>query len=173
MVLKPVAATPPSPWDVAITGAFMSDYNFRGITQSAHQPSIEAGLEPRYNFSSTLQAYVGVSAESIDFPNAATTEIDLYAGIRPTFGKLALDFGFWDYYYPGGKCFNTPAFCGTAGATPLPNGNLIKQNESFYEATAKPSTPRPTISISAAASGVRRRCSTPALPASTIPATLC
>ena len=138
MVLKvPVAATPPSPWDVAITGAFMSDYNFRGVTQSAHQPSIQAGLEPRYNFSSTLQAYVGVSAESIDFPNTATTEIDLYAGIRPTFGKLALDFGFWDYYYPGGKCFNTPAFCGTAGATPLPNGNLVKQNESFYEGYGK------------------------------------
>ena len=138
MVLKaPAAVAPSPPWDVAITGAFMSDYNFRGITQSAHQPSIQAGLEPRYNFTSTLQAYVGVSAESIDFPNTATTEIDLYAGIRPTFGKLALDFGFWDYYYPGGKCFNTPAFCGTAGATALPNGNLVKQNESFYEGYGK------------------------------------
>lgn len=78
-----------------------------------------------------------MSAESIDFPNTATTEIDLYAGIRPTFDKLALDFGFWDYYYPGGKCFNTPAFCVAAGATPLPNGNLIKQNESFYEGYGK------------------------------------
>ena len=84
-----------------------------------------------------MQAYAGVSAESIDFPNTATTEIDLYAGIRPTFGKLALDFGFWDYYYPGGKCFKTPAFCGTAGMTPLPNGNLVKQNESFYEGYGK------------------------------------
>jgi hypothetical protein len=38
-----------------------------------------------------LQAYAGVSGESLDFPNRAAAEIDLYGGIRPTFGKLALD----------------------------------------------------------------------------------
>ena len=41
----------------------------------------------------SLQGYVGVSGESIDFPNRAAAEIDFYGGIRPTFGKLALDFG--------------------------------------------------------------------------------
>jgi uncharacterized protein (TIGR02001 family) len=115
----------------------MSDYNFRGITQSAHRPSTQAGFEPRYNFTSTLQGYVGVSGESIDFPNRVAAEIDFYAGIRPTYGKLALDFGVWDYYYPGGQCFNTPAFCGFATATPLPNGNVVKQNVSFYEGYGK------------------------------------
>jgi hypothetical protein len=69
----------------------MSDYNFRGITQSNHRPSAAAGFEPRYNINPNLQAYVGVSGESIDFPNRAAAEIDLYGGIRPTFGKLALD----------------------------------------------------------------------------------
>ena len=48
-----------------------------------------------------------------------------------------MDFGFWDYYYPGGQCFNTPAFCGFATAAPLPNGNLVKQSESFYEGYGK------------------------------------
>jgi uncharacterized protein (TIGR02001 family) len=134
-VKAPAAAL--SAWDIAITGALMSDYNFRGITQSAHHPSAQAGLEPRYNFTPTLQGYIGVSGESIDFPNNAAAEIDFYAGIRPTFGNLALDFGVWDYYYPGGHCFNTPAFCGFATATPLPNGNLVKQNESFYEGYGK------------------------------------
>jgi len=126
-------AEPPSDWDVSISSAVMSDYIFRGITQSAHQPSTAAGLEPRYRFSKTLEGYFGVSAESIDFPNHAAAELDFYAGVRPTFGSLALDFGVWYYDYPGGQCFNTPAFCGFATATPLPNGNLIKQNESFYE----------------------------------------
>jgi uncharacterized protein (TIGR02001 family) len=138
MVLKAAPpAPPPSPWDIAITAALMSDYNFRGITQSAHRPSTQAGFEPRYNFTSTLQGYVGVSGESIDFPNRVAAEIDFYAGIRPTYGKLALDFGVWDYYYPGGQCFNTPAFCGFATATPLPNGNVVKQNVSFYEGYGK------------------------------------
>ncbi len=136
-VKAPTAAPPPSPWDIAITGALMSDYNFRGITQSAHRPSAQAGFEPRYNFTSTLQGYAGVSAESIDFPNNAAAEIDFYGGIRPTFGMLALDFGVWDYDYPGGQCFNTPALCGFASAMRLPNGNVVKQNESFYEGYGK------------------------------------
>ena len=118
MALKAApAAPPPSPWDIAITGALMSDYNFRGITQSNHQPSTQAGFEPRYNFTPALQGYVGVSGESIDFPNRAAAEIDFYGGIRPTFGKLALDFGIWYYYYPDGQCFNTAAFCGFGTAT--------------------------------------------------------
>ncbi len=48
-------APAPSPWDIAITGALMSDDNLRGITQSNHQPSVQAGFEPRYNFTSALQ----------------------------------------------------------------------------------------------------------------------
>lgn len=129
----PVAPAPaPSTWEVAITGALMSDYNFRGVTQSDHRPSTQVGFEPRYNFNPNLQAYAGVSGESIDFPNRAAAEIDFYGGIRPTFGKLKLDGGFWYYYYPGGACFNTPTFCG-AGSTPLANGNISKQNLSFSE----------------------------------------
>lgn len=135
MALK-APAEPPSPWDVAITGGLMSDYYFRGITQSNHRPSIDVGFEPRYDFTSALQGYAGISGESIDFPNRAAAEIDFYGGIRPTFGKLALDFGVWDYYYPAGQCFNTPTFCGS-GAAPLPNGNVVKQNLSFYEGYGK------------------------------------
>jgi hypothetical protein len=135
-------APPPSPWDIAITAALMNDYNFRGISQSAHKPSVQGGFEPRYNFTKDLQGYVGISGESIDFPNRAAAEIDLYGGIRPTFDKLALDFGFWYYYYPGGQCFNVTPFCGGDGAfpggpTPLPNGNVAKKDASFYEWYAK------------------------------------
>ena len=102
-------APPPSPWDVAITAALMTDYNFRGITQSAHNPSTQAGFELRYNQTSSLQCYAGLSGESIDFPNNAAAEIDFYGGFRPTFDKLALDFGFWYYWYPGGKCYGFTA----------------------------------------------------------------
>ena len=84
----------------------MSDYIFRGITQSNHKPSVTAYFEPRYNFNKDLQGYVGISGESIDFPNHAASEIDFFGGIRPTFGKLALDFGGQYYWYPGGQCFN-------------------------------------------------------------------
>ena len=141
-VKAPPPAAAPSPWDIAITGALMSDYNFRGITQSNHQPSAQVGFEPRYNFTPAWQAYVGVSGESIDFPNRAAAEIDFYGGVRPTFGKLALDFGIWYYYYPDGQCFNTAALCNSLGGAPstalsLPNGNTVKENLSFYEGYGK------------------------------------
>src|SRR5580700_8099687 len=98
----PMPPPPMSPWDIAFGSALMSDYNFRGITQSNHKPSVAAYFEPRYNFTNSLQGYVGVSGESISFPNRAAAEVDFYGGIRPTFGKLGLDFGAWYYDYPGG-----------------------------------------------------------------------
>lgn len=147
----PAPPPPPSPWDVAITAALMNDYNFRGITQSAHNPSTQATFEPRYNFNSTWQGYVGISGESIDFPNQAAAEIDFYGGIRPTFDKLALDFGFWYYWYPGGNCWGNPpgtapgtGICTAPEGLTVPNrnaqplgGNVVKSNESFYEWYAK------------------------------------
>src|ERR1700748_259740 len=87
----PAAAPPPNPWDVVVTAALMNDYNFRGISQSNHKPSAQAGFELRYNTSPSLQWYAGLSGESISFPNNAAAEIDVYGGIRPTFDKLALD----------------------------------------------------------------------------------
>jgi hypothetical protein len=61
-----------SPWDIAFGSAIMSDYNFRGITQSNHHPSVASYFEPRYNFNDSLQGYLGLSGESISFPNRAT-----------------------------------------------------------------------------------------------------
>ena len=146
--MKMLTKAPPapavvSPWDIAFGSALMSDYNFRGITQSNHKPSVAAYFEPRYNFNDSLQGYVGVSGESISFPNRAAAEVDFYAGIRPTFGKLALDFGFWEYWYPGGECFNNAGFgdqCLLNGNIPLsgnPFGNVVKSDLSFWEIYAK------------------------------------
>lgn len=108
MPVKALKAPPPpafDPWDVAFGGAIMSDYVFRGITQSNHKPSVTAYFEPRYNVTKDLQLYVGVSGESISFPNRAAAEIDIYGGIRPTFGAFAFDIGVWGYLYPGGTCY--------------------------------------------------------------------
>jgi len=124
----PAPAAAPSPWDIAFGSALMNDYVWRGITQSAHNPSVAAYFEPRYNINKDLQLYVGVSGESIKFPNGAAAEIDLYAGVRPTFGPLAFDFGFWYYGYPGGNSTYTTDNFGVAPAI---------SNASFYEVYGK------------------------------------
>ena len=67
----PPPPPPPSPWDIAFGGAIMSDYIWRGVTQSGHAPSVAAYTELRYNAASWLQFYGGISAESIQFPNRA------------------------------------------------------------------------------------------------------
>ena len=42
-----------------------------------------------------------MAGASIDLPNHAAAEIDFYGGIRPTFGKLALDLGVLLLLLPG------------------------------------------------------------------------
>ncbi len=154
-VLPPAPAF--DPWDFAFGSAMMSDYIFRGVTQSNHKPSVAGYFEPRYNFNKDLQLYIGTSGESISFPNRAAAEIDVYGGIRPTFGMFAFDIGAFGYIYPGGQCFNNFAFPGSgipgsepgclssavggnadpvSGGLPV-NGNFAKRDASFYEVYAK------------------------------------
>jgi uncharacterized protein (TIGR02001 family) len=151
----PVKAKSPPPssdaslasWDVAFGGAVMNDYIFRGITQSNHQPSVAAYLEPRYNVSKDLQLYIGTATESISFANRAAAEVDVYGGVRPTFGSLAFDFGVWGYLYPGGHCVDSvtnPAGSPGGGVCPvststlfLANGNVMKKDVSFFEVYGK------------------------------------
>jgi uncharacterized protein (TIGR02001 family) len=129
------AADPPK-WDYAAGAGVVSDYLFRGVTQSNHKPSFNAYLEPRYNINASLQAYAGIAYETIRFANDDKSEVDFYFGLRPTYGKLALDVGFWYYYYPGGNCYSGGAVPGCPLA--LTNGNFIKKDVSFWEVYFKP-----------------------------------
>jgi hypothetical protein len=114
------------------------------------QPSVAAYFEPRYNVTKDLQLYIGTSAESISFANRAAAEVDIYGGIRPTFGAFAFDIGVWGYLYPGGSCADNvvTAFGGFAipggGVCPvstttifLGDGNVMKKNVSFFEVYGK------------------------------------
>ncbi|MCG6207121.1 TorF family putative porin [Rhodopseudomonas sp. HC1] len=128
------------PWDIAFGTSISSEYVFRGITQSNHQPSVTGYFEPRYNINPNLQLYAGVSASSISFTNRAAVEIDGYAGIRPTFGPVAFDFGFWYYGYPGGQCIDYVQGGGVVcplGSSAIFNGNAMKKDVSFYEVYGK------------------------------------
>jgi uncharacterized protein (TIGR02001 family) len=147
MPMKALKAPPPvafDPWDVAFGSALMNDYVFRGVTQSNHKASVAAYFEPRYNINKDLQLYVGVSGESISFANRAAAEIDVYGGIRPTFGAFAFDIGVWGYLYPGGTCQFGAAtdFAGNSqgaecAANALLNGNTMKKDVSFFEVYGK------------------------------------
>jgi uncharacterized protein (TIGR02001 family) len=142
----PAAPAPFDPWDIAFGGGIVSDYVFRGVTQSNHQPSVTAYFEPRYNVNKDLQLYIGTSGESIDFANRAAAEVDVYGGIRPTFGAFALDLGVWGYLYPGGSCADNVLTGGIPGGNVCPvststiflaDGNVMKKDVSFFEVYGK------------------------------------
>ena len=91
--------------DLQITGNFAvtSDYVFRGFSQSAENPTLQAGVDLTYKL-----FYAGMWVSGIDFGNdalrpgldVARVEMDFYAGIKPTLGKLNFDFGGIYYTYP-------------------------------------------------------------------------
>jgi uncharacterized protein (TIGR02001 family) len=131
--VRAIAPPPPPAWDIAFGSAVASDYIWRGVTQSNHNPSVAAYFEPRYNVNKDLQLYAGLGGASISFPNRAAAEVDFYAGFRPTFGKFAFDIGVWYYWYPGGQEFSAVS---PQGAIPV-NGNVAKKDWSFWEFYAK------------------------------------
>jgi hypothetical protein len=100
MKAAPAAPVYVSPWDYAIGASLKSDYNFRGISQSDRGPGVSGYGELRYNFTDSVQGYAGVAGSSVKLPTKPTMELDVYGGIRPTFGALAFDFGGIGYIYP-------------------------------------------------------------------------
>lgn len=134
--LKPVykAAPPPpvafNPFDVAVGGALMTDYNFRGISQSARSPSGTAYFEGRYKPIKDIEIYAGVQAWAVKLPTDPSGEFDIYGGARFTMDKWSLDLGVMYYAYPGERQV-------TGGIAPtfiaLPNGNTTLANTDFLE----------------------------------------
>lgn len=78
----------------------MTDYNFRGISQSDRKPGAQGSVE--LQFYNNL-FYLGVFGASVDLATSPAAEIDFFAGIRPKFGPLTFDFGVIQYYYPSEK----------------------------------------------------------------------
>lgn len=111
-------AAEPTP-AITVTGAVtgITDYRFRGLTQTNEDPAIQGTIN--VNHSSGL--YVGTWASSIDGGCDGSTpaltcyggaEVDLYGGFTKTLPSgFGFDVGLLYYYYPGGsKGVNTDFF---------------------------------------------------------------
>ena len=139
-VKAPKRAAEVSPWDIAFGGALMSDYNFRGISQSDRGPSTTAYVETRYNVNPTLQLYAGSQYWAVDLPTHPSCECDFYAGFRPTVGPLAFDFGFIYYWYPRERqVFQTAPFSSGIGTATFVNTGLAQtvDDSDYWEVYGK------------------------------------
>jgi uncharacterized protein (TIGR02001 family) len=133
-VKAPPMAAPESPWEWAFGGALLSDYNFRGISQSNRGPSATVYSETRFKPISNLEFYFGSQYWAVTLPTNPTCECDIYGGIRPTFGPLAFDFGAIYYWYPRER--QHAAVVG-ASEPPYFNGNTTLPDTDMWEVYAK------------------------------------
>lgn len=96
------AAEEESLFDVAFGIAGLTDYRFRGISQTKRDPSVQGYVE----VSALDWFYAGVWASNVNFPERLgltdpSSEIDVYAGVRHTWDSFTLDAGYLYYWYPG------------------------------------------------------------------------
>jgi len=83
----------------------VSDYRFRGISQSDKRIALQGGFSVGHESG----VYVSVWGSSIDdyVATGADAELDFIAGYRHTFGGTTIDAGVLYYYYPGAGPGNT------------------------------------------------------------------
>ncbi|MEN2787205.1 TorF family putative porin [Sphingomonas qilianensis] len=96
-------ATDP-PREITVTGsvALVSDYRFRGVSQSDENIAVQGGL----TVSHSSGLYAGTWASNLagwGTFGGSNTELDLYAGFKKPIGGGAIDVGLTWYMYPGGS----------------------------------------------------------------------
>lgn len=88
----------------------VSDYIFRGISQTQNKPAIQGGFD--YSHASGL--YAGTWASNVSwvkeggFKDNSSLEMDFYGGYRGSVGDFGYDLGALYYYYPGDDNVTTP-----------------------------------------------------------------
>ena len=103
-VAVPVAAqetAPPTAVTVSGSVALVSDYRFRGVSQSDEELAVQGGLTIAHESG----LYVGTWASNLagwGTFGGSNTELDLIAGYKAPVGGGSLDVGLTWYMYPGG-----------------------------------------------------------------------
>jgi uncharacterized protein (TIGR02001 family) len=98
----PLLATAQSASPVAGNLSIVSDYRFRGISQTFELPAIQGGVD--YAHGSGI--YLGnwnSSVSGLSFTDSAGIEMDFYGGWKKSVGDIGFDIGLLQYYYPGAK----------------------------------------------------------------------
>ena len=101
--LAPLARAAEPESTLAFNAGVVSDYRYRGISQSRLQPALQGGVD----YTDKSGFYVGAWGSTIkwikDAGGDANVELDLYGGYKGAVGDVAYDVGFLRYEYPSNK----------------------------------------------------------------------
>lgn len=95
---------------LSATTAFVTDYLFRGISNSDNNPAAQPEFDILYGI-----FYAGIWGSNIGFADGI--EIDYYAGITPKWGNVTFDIAGLYYTYPGAGSPSLDYFELKTGAT--------------------------------------------------------
>ncbi|KQR61157.1 TorF family putative porin [Brevundimonas sp. Leaf168] len=120
--------------DVAWNVGAVSDYVFRGFSQTSEDPAIQGGVDL-----TSGGFYAGAWASNVDFGDDTDAEVDLYGGYRTEAGGFALDFGAIGYLYvgePDGADYNYAEFKAAASRAvgPATFGAAVYYSPDFFGA---------------------------------------
>lgn len=84
--------------EVSVTGTIISDYIFRGISQTDSSPALQASLD----YAHDNGFYTGVWASNVDYNDNANAEVDVYFGYGNEISEqFSYDLSFIYYIYTG------------------------------------------------------------------------
>ena len=108
----PAAAAPASPHTFTANIALVSDYRFRGMSQTWKRPALQGGIDYSHSSGFYLGNWNSMVARN-QYYGGAGLEMDFYGGWKGEIAKdVTLDVGGLLYYYPGanyGKAAGVPS----------------------------------------------------------------
>jgi uncharacterized protein (TIGR02001 family) len=84
-----------NPVEFSFRAGIASDYIYRGVTLSAHEPAAGAAIEAAFGM-----FYAGGTIASVKLPSQPAAEFSWSGGVRPKLGNVQFDFGATYYFYP-------------------------------------------------------------------------
>jgi uncharacterized protein (TIGR02001 family) len=114
------------PFTLSGTAAFVTDYRFRGVSQSNNSVAVQAGLTVSHE-SGLYAGFWSSSLAGWGTFGGPNVELDLFGGYKLPIGPTTLDAGFTLYTYPGGADTTTfvelyAKLSGTLGPVGLTGG---------------------------------------------------
>ena len=119
--------------EVAFNIGVVSDYVFRGASQTNEDTALQGGIDATF----AGGFYAGTWASMVDFGDDTDAEIDLYGGYRTEAAGYALDFGVLGYFYvnePGAADYNFVEFKAAASRAigPATLGAAVYYSPDFF-----------------------------------------
>ena len=116
------AKAPEPDYTLSFNAGAVTDYRYRGISQSRLNPALQGGVDFAHKNGFCLGAWGSTIKWIKDIPGGdASVEVDLYGGYKGTVGDIGYDVGVLTYQYPSNNLnpsANTTEIYGAVTAGP-------------------------------------------------------